>query len=396
MTKPAAKWHHIFLIGGILLIALNLRPAITGLAPLAERMRDSGLSRETIGSLTTVPLILFGVVGLWAGWLGRRFGFARVLGFGLLVLGAGCWLRSAPGDFSAIWRVLGTILIGGGIAVGNVLLPGLVKSRYPQHVGLLTSIYSTGMNLGAALGLALAIPMADSLPGGWQTSLTMWGVFAIVILIVWSPQMVPRPASQVRVHPMAGIAKLLRMKRAWQVTIFMGLQSTLFYSSVAWLPSVFQYRGMTEHTAAAWVTAMQLSGCAASLLIPFLAGRSQSQSFWAVSCLLANGLGLLGILFAPPALASSAGILLGLGLNGGFGLALLLIAFRSANAETAASLSSMAQAFGYLFAAPGPWIIGWISTTSGGWNLAYGCLIFIAALGAIAGYLAGRPGEIEA
>lgn len=395
MTKPATKWHHMFLIGGILLISLNLRPAITGLAPLAERMRDSGLSRETIGSLTTVPLILFGIVGLWAGWLGRRFGFARVLGFGLLVLGAGCWLRSAPGDFSAVWRVLGTVLIGGGIAVGNVLLPGIVKSRYPNHVGLLTSIYSTGMNLGAALGLALAIPVADSVAGGWRTSLAMWGVFAIVILVIWAPQMVARPGRLTPVHPMAGIGKLLRMKRAWQVTVLMGLQSALFYCSVAWLPSVFQYRGMTENTATAWVTAMQLLGCAASLLVPYLAGRSKSQSAWAVSCLLANGFGLLGILLAPPALAGVSAILLGLGLNGGFGLALLLIAFRSANAETAASLSSMAQAFGYLFAAPGPWVIGWMSTTAGGWNLAYGSLIFIAAIGAIAGYLAGRPGEIE-
>lgn len=166
------------LISRILFIALNLRPAVTVLAPLAERMRVDGLSREIIGAMTTIPLILFGVAGLWAGWIGERFGLARALGVGMVLVGFGCFIRSVPDFEFHGWRFAGTILIGLGIAIGNVLLPGLVKSRYPDRVGPLTSLYSTSMNLGAALGIAAAVPLADQLAGGWNASIATWRVWS--------------------------------------------------------------------------------------------------------------------------------------------------------------------------------------------------------------------------
>lgn len=394
-NAPSSKWHHVALIGGILLVALNLRPAITGLSPLAERMHIDGLSRQVIGSLTTIPLILFGIVGLWAGWIGRRIGLARALGLGLLLLAIGCWVRSVPGDAATLWRVAGTILIGGGIALGNVLLPGLVKSRYPEHVGVLTSLYATAMNLGAAFGIGLAVPLANTLPGGWKSSLAAWGLFALATLVIWSPQMRPPPTVRPPGHPLAGVASLARQRRAWQVAAFMGFQATVFYSTVAWLPTVLQSRGMAETTAAGWVSGMQLLGCAASLMVPTLAGRAKSQSGWVVGCALLNAASLLGVLFLPMEWVGVAVVTFGLGVNSAFGLALLLIALRSKNPETAASLSSMAQSGGYLLAAPGPWLVGWLSTTSGGWPLAFGLVALLAVLAAVAGYFAGRPGELS-
>ncbi len=268
MKLPTTRWQHILLVGSILLIALNLRPAVTVLSPLAERMRADGLSREVIGAMTTLPLILFGVAGLWAGWIGGRWGLARSLGAGLLLIAAGCLLRSMSDIDSQFWRFAGTILIGAGIALGNVLLPGLVKSRYPDKVGLLTSLYSTAMNLGAALGIAVAVPLADRLTGGWNASIAAWGLFAFATALFWIPQMLPRPTVRRPVHPLAGVITLARRKRAWQVAIFMGLQSSVFYSAVAWLPTVLQVRGMTENQAAGWVTGMQVLGCGASLLVP--------------------------------------------------------------------------------------------------------------------------------
>ncbi|MBK1835283.1 MFS transporter [Roseibacillus ishigakijimensis] len=396
-SDSRSRWQTALLISGIAFIGLNLRPSLTSLSALAERMASDGLSREFIGSLTTVPLILFGLVGLWAGWIGQRLGFARALGLGLLVLAVGCFLRSASGVSGGgelLWRMVGTVLIGAGIALGNVLLPGLAKSRFPHRLGPITSLYATAMNLGAAAGIAFAVPLALRLEGGWNAALASWGVVALVVLLFWSPQMWPRPLARQPVHPLAGVRRLLRQPRAWQVTAYMGLQSTFFYSIVAWLPSVLQHRGMEEGEAAFWVTGLQLIGCVASIFAPVIAGRQASQSGWIVGCMIFNFLGLLGALVLPLSLAGYAVLLLGIGLNGGFGLALLVIAMRSRTPETAAHLSSMAQACGYLFAAPGPFFVGWLST-HGGWSLAMGFVLALILVALIPSYLAGREGVVD-
>jgi CP family cyanate transporter-like MFS transporter len=183
--------------------------------------------------------------------------------------------------------------------------------------------------------------------------------------------------------------------RAWQVTVQMGLQSLLFYSSVAWLPTMLQLRGMSETESYGWPTVMQLCGCGASLIIPSLAGRARSQSFWATFCPVLSLLGILGILLAPLPWVGFATILLGMGLNASFSMVLLLIAMRSRDAAMAGNLSSMAQAIGYLAAAPFPWFIGWLSGVIGSWPLAYGFLLIPAIGVAIAGSLAGRPGFVK-
>ncbi len=385
---------HVLLIGGLLLIALNLRPAITAVAPLAERLQAEGVSRQVVGLMTTLPLILFSVVGLWSGWLGGRIGFARALGLGLLLLSAGSLIRSAhPGELATLgWLMPGTLLIGAGIAIGNVLLPSVVKSRYPDHVGLMTSLYSTAMNLGAGLGIGFALPVANRFSGGTAAGLAVWGGVALISLLVWLPEMLNRPAARPKMHPLAGVFAMTKQKRAWQVAAHMGLTSAVFYSAVAWLPTVLLTRGMTESAAGWWVAAMQVVGCAASLTVPTLAARLKSQSGWAAACALLTGISLIGILFLPPPLIGPVVLALGLGLNGTFGMALLLIAMRSRDADTAASMSSMAQSLGYMFAAPGPWFIGWISVTSGRWDVAFGVIVIGAALTALAGVFAGKSG----
>ena len=344
---------------------------------------------------TTIPLVLFGFAGLFVGAVGNRVGLARALGLGLLVLSGGCFLRALDLSGLGIERIAGAILIGIGISFGNVLLPGLVKSRFPNHIGSMTSLYSTAMNLGAMFGIAMAVPMASSLSGGWRSSLSIWGFTALIPLLIWIPQLLPKPKIRARGNPFAGIIMLLRNARAWQVTALMGLQSLLFYSSVAWLPTMLQERGMSEAAAFGWPTAMQLGGCVASLIIPTLAGRAQSQSGWNVVCAAMTMFGIMGIIWLPLSGVGWATILMGLGLNAGFGLTLLLMALRSSNAETAGHLSSMAQAVGYLVAAPFPWFIGWLSTATDSWMIGYGFLILPAILVGVAGWFAGRSGVVD-
>ncbi|YCM44392.1 MFS transporter [Verrucomicrobiaceae bacterium 227] len=395
MNTPSSFWRNALLLSGLLLIAVNLRPAITGIAPLAERMNNDGLSVQIIGLLTTAPLILFGAAGLFVGAIGGRIGFARALGLGLVILSLGCFLRSWDFGESDRGRIIGSILIGTGIAFGNVLMPGIVKSRFPHQMGLMTSLYSTAMNLGGALGIALAVPLALSLGGGWNSSLGAWGYAALLPLILWIPQIINTPAVRHVGNPFTGIMQLLGSVRAWQVTAQMGLQSLLFYSSVAWLPTILQLRGMSESASYGWPTAMQIGGCVASLTIPTLAGRARSQSPWVMSCSAMTIVGICGILWLPLPWVGAATIILGLGLNAGFSMSLLLIAMRSRDAETAGNLSSMAQSIGYLAAAPFPWFIGWLHSATESWTLAYGFLLVPGCAILLAGALAGRVGFVK-
>ncbi len=391
----ALNGRNLLLLLGLVFVALNLRPAVTAIGPLAERMHLAGLSHQAIGALTTVPLILFGFAGLWAAWIGGRLGYARTLGLGLLLLGIGCLLRSSPGEGASLWRLGGTILVGTGIALGNVLLPSIAKSRFPQHLGPITSLYSTALNLGAALGIGLSVPLADRLPGDWRGSLASWAVLAFGSLILWTPQMRPQPAAHARSTPLGGIALLARQVRAWQITLYMGLQSMLFYSSVAWLPALLQSRGLVETEASRWVAWMQILGCAASLVAPALAGRRASQSGWVVGVVLISTLSLIGLITLPTRWIGLAVLSLGLGLNAAFGLALLLIALRSHDTDTSASLSSMAQAVGYLLAAPGPLVVAWIHSATGSWSPAFGALVLLSLVIAFWGGLAGRAGTLR-
>lgn len=260
-----------------MLIGVNLRPAITGIAPLVDRMIGDGVAVGAIGMHTTLPLVLFGLASVFVGVVGNRIGFARALALGLVVLASGCFLRSwglADGG-SSLTLLGGPLLVGLGIAFGNVLLLGVVKSRYPNHLGVMTSLYSTAMNVEGALGIALAVPLADSLPGGWRASLGFGGMAALSPLLFWIPQIARKPVSRVDGNPLEPLARMAKDSRAWQVTVLMGLQSLLFYSSVAWLPVMLQKRGMSESASYAWPTVMQLCGCVASLTLPTLGGQAQ-------------------------------------------------------------------------------------------------------------------------
>ena len=377
------------LVVAIVIAGANLRAALTAVGPLVGEIRaDTGISSGAAGLLTTLPLLCFAALSLPAPALARRFGLRRVLTGGLLLLAAGIALRSAPG---VVALFAGTTLLGLAIAVGNVLLPSLVKHEFPAYTGLLMGVYITVMNSGAALGAGVSVPLAQQ-GFGWRGALGVWALPALLAALVWVYLLRgDRPVSPVAV---SARGNLWRSPLAWHVTLFMGLQSVVFYASIAWLPEVLQSGGLSAAQAGWLVSLMQFVGIPAALFAPILAGRRPAQRGLLAAAALLSGAGILGLLLSGGALTVLWVSLLGLGQGASISLALTLFALRTADAAGAAALSGMAQSAGYLLAATGPFLFGVLHDLTQSWRLPLALLFAVTVALLFAGLGAGRDAYV--
>lgn len=367
-NKSNNRLSRFFLLAGILLIAFNLRPAITSVGPLMGTIRDElELVNWNTGLITSLPLLAFALMSPLAPKIGNRMGNERTLLLGLILLLAGICIRSIAYT-PALY--IGTTLVGFGISIGNVLLPGLIKEKYPHKVGLMTSLYSTSMVVFAAIASGLSIPLADRAGLGWQNTLLSWSILTVAGIIVWGIAMKTNPSTKEKTFFEPSATKLLRSSLAWQVTIFMGLQSFLFYITISWLPEMLHAGGMSISAAGWLLSYMQFISLPATFLTPILAGRLPNQR----SLMLIIGLcaitGYSGILILEdmPGIIISI-TLIGVALGASISLALALLSMRATNARQAAELSGMAQSFGYLLAALGPMLIGLVYDFAHSWNV---------------------------
>ncbi|MGW0194840.1 CynX/NimT family MFS transporter [Nonomuraea sp. NPDC003201] len=362
------------LVWGLLVVAANLRASLTGVGPLLDQVQaDLGLAPAVAGLLNTLPLLTFVVLSPLVPRLAARWGAERLLGAALVVLTLGIALRWVP---AAVGLFGGTVLIGAGIAVGNVLLPSLIKRDFPTKVGLLTSAYATVMGGVAAVASGVAVPISEVAPGGWYTALGCWVLFALVAVLLWLPQMrAPgRAAQAIRGQRLPWGSGL-----AWAVTAFMGLQSLGFYVVVTWLPQVFQDNGMSAASAGWLLFLFQAVAVLTSLAVPGAMRWARNQRALATICSAVMLLGYLG-LFVAPGLALLWSVVLGLGGGACLVLALAFISLRAQDASVAGALSAMAQSIGYLPAAAGPVVFGLLHTVSSGWRAPI-MLMCVAAAG---------------
>ena len=374
----------------LLLVAANLRPAITGVGPLMTTLvNTTHLPHAVAGIITTIPLITFGLVSPWAPRLARRWGMEKTLTGGLGLIAVGTLVRTL-GSSAAL--LSGMAFIGVGAALGNVLLPSWIKRDFPARSGLYTGLYVTVMNIFAALGSGLSVPLAQSF--GWRPALAIWAGPALVGLLVWLPlasRQTP-PVSSTR-HPQG----FWRSPLTWQVTFFMGLQSLLFYASVAWLPIWLHTRGMRLADAGWLVSLMQLVSLPATLMMPLWAHRLKTPYLLVltVAGFFLAGYGGLLWLSNPLAMAGSV-ILVGMGAGSSISLALAFFTLRTRTPEEAGQLSGIAQSVGYGVAASGPLIVGYLYHASGHWALAGGFLIGVTVLMTWAGLGASRDVTLDA
>ncbi|MGV9774846.1 CynX/NimT family MFS transporter [Streptosporangium sp. NPDC003464] len=387
MTDRGVRLSRALLIAGFVLASLNLRPALAGVSPvLSEIMADLGLSAAGGGAITTVMVVCLGVLAPLAPLLARRVGLDRTLLAGLLILAAGVVLRAA-GSVPALYA--GAAVAGTAIAIMNVVMPGVVKQHFPTRVGLFTSVYVSGLVLGAAAASGLTVPLERATGYGWREATATAAVPAVAAAVLWLPQALRSPAR--RGSAPRSFRAVLGSRVTWAVTAYMGLQSLTFYIMLAWVPTIFRDAGLPADQAGYMLGLTNLAQIAATLTVPILAGRARSQVPHVTAATVLTIAGYVGVLAAPATLPWLWMTVLGLGQGASIALALLIITLRAPDPASVTALSAVAQSAGYVLAALGPFLIGVLRQGSGGWTLPLLAGLGACGLQLVAGFLAGRP-----
>lgn len=375
------------LLIGIILIAANLRAPITSVGPLIAVIRDDlNISNTLAGLITTLPLIAFASLSPLAPKLARKYGISHILFGAMLLLVIGIGLRSAWNIGSLL---IGTIMLGLAISICNVLMPSLIKEKYPFKIGIMIGIYSVSMNLSGAIASGISVPLANQPALGWQGALGLWGVLAFIALLVWIPQVRRQRLKVKTASTNEKRTNLWKSPLAWYVTLFMGLQSMLFYVVVSWLPDILKTQGISSDDAGWTLSLMQLALLPVTFIIPIVAGRMKNQVTLIIVTALFFSIGILGLLTGNDMVLLWS-IFIGIGSGSAFSIAMTMFGLRTANAHDAAELSGMAQSVGYLLAALGPIMFGALHDWTNGWNVPLIVLLVITILLLMFGIAAGR------
>ncbi|MGZ4297123.1 MAG: CynX/NimT family MFS transporter [Solirubrobacteraceae bacterium] len=383
------------LAGGLILVAINLRPAAASIGPVLDRIQsDAGLSSGWAGALTTLPVLCFGLLAPLAPPLARRLGVHTAIAAAMFALLAGMLLRLVPG---AAFLFAGTALAGAAIATANVLVPVIVRRDFPDRTGTAMALYTTSLIGFAALAAGVTVPLADWLGGGWRPGLGVWAVPVAIAAVAWVPALVRREArTDTPIAPRSAVVRpLLRRPLAWWVTLFFALQSGSFYATLAWLPDIFRSHGSSESTAGLLLSLSIVVGLLTAITLPGIAARQRDQRWLVVACSVLMAIGLAGILAAPMSAPYLWAVLLGLGQNAAFPLALMLIVMRGGSVATTEGLSTLSQSVGYVLAALAPLAVGALHGLTGSWTLPLVLLLALVPPQLLVGLAAGRDRQLS-
>ncbi|MFG2054125.1 MFS transporter [Micromonospora sp. NPDC048930] len=382
---------------GMLLVALNLRAAVTSLGALLDEVRAGlGLSGTMAGFVTTLPTIAFAGLGALTPWLVRRWPAARVLVLAMLALTVGQVLRVVT-DSAAVF-VLTSALALAGIAVANILLPMLVKQHFPHRTGLVTGAYTMALTTGTTVAAASAVPVAHAF-GSWRAGLGVWAGMAALAVLPWVPLALRARAARRTATPTVATATPTRVRPArtrlgWAMATYFGAQSLSGYAIMGWLAQLFRDAGYSPENAGLLLAGVTALGVPVALVMPALAGRLRTLRPLVLALTVFSTASYLGLAVAPYGPAPLWVLLLALG-QGAFPLILTTIGLRARTAEGTVALSAFAQSTGYVIAALGPLLVGILYEATGGWTAPIGFLLVALAVQTTAGLVIARPRHIE-
>ena len=396
-AAPPARGLSALVLGlSLLVVAANLRPTLTALGPVLGLVAaDTGLSPSALGVLGSVPLLAFALVSPFVQVLSRRWGPDHTVFAAMVVMLAATVVRSLPGPTLSLWA--GTIALGAGIAICNVLVPALVKRDFPREVPLMTGAYTATLSLSAALASGLALPIAEG--GGWRLGIGVWAVVGVLALLAWLPRLRSHGRDSAVPVAMPGApdrtgASVWRSPLAWQVTTFMGTQAIFFYLVVTWLPSIEVARGVSPVRAGWDLFLFQATGIAGGLLVSFAMRGRRDHRLTGVGVSIGMALSMLGLLLVPG--LDVVWLVLG-GLSSGASLvvALSFVAERSRTTADAAQLSGMVQSVGYLLGIIGPIGAGALFQATGGWTSTLVAVVVVNLVQLVVSLFAGRDAYVE-
>ncbi|MER7168209.1 MFS transporter [Micromonospora sp. NPDC000207] len=380
----------------MLLVAANLRAAVTSLGALLDEVRTGlALSGAMAGLITTLPTIAFAGVGALSPWLVRRFAPARVLVVAMIALAVGQALRVVTD--SVVFFVATSALALAGIAVANILLPMLVKQYFPHRTGAVTGAYTMALAIGTTVASASAVPIAHAF-GSWRAGLGVWAVLAALAVLPWVPLALraraarrgttrTSPVTRIRVRPQ-------RTRLGWAMAVYFGAQSLSGYAVMGWLPQLFRDAGFRPQDAGLLLAGLTALGVPVALLMPTLAGRMRSLNPLVFALTAASAISYVGMALAPRGGALLWVALLAVG-HGAFPLILTTIGLRARTADGTVALSAFAQSIGYVIGALGPLLVGVFYEATGAWTAPIGVLLVALAVQTAAGTAIARPRFIE-
>jgi CP family cyanate transporter-like MFS transporter len=378
---------------GILVLAATLRAPITALGPvLTEISNDLQLSNSTAGLLTTIPLTAFALLSIFVGQLSRKFSIEKFILSSIILLLLGLYVR-VMGTVTALF--LGSAILGIAICIGNVLAPGYIKKIFPNQSGLVIGFYSVAMNLTAALASGLSISIGRTTGLGWKGSLGIWILVGLMCLVLWIPLAIRKSATSKKTETIKSDQNIFKSSLAWQISIFMGLQSLLYYCLVTWLPMMLQGFGMAKEESGWILFYMQMSMLPVTLLGSIIASKLANQKILVALIGTAMSSSLLLILFFKLHYIYIAAILFGIASGLAFSLSMMFFVLRTKESHMATRVSGMAQSIGYLLAAFGPPIFGSLYQYWKNWDFSLYFLLLIVALLICAGWKAAANRFID-
>ncbi len=376
----------------IILLAANLRAAVGSIGVVLSTVRDDlEMSATLAGVLTTLPVVCFAVFGVGTAGLVRRAGLHLAAAVVLVLIATGIVTRSLVDDRFTF--LLCSVVALAGAAVGNVILPPLVKAHFPDRIPLVSSLYGAALMAGASLTSVTTVPLVDAL-GGWRPGLAAWAALAAIALVPWLLMLRRDVHSSPVAQDRLPLSLIARSPLVWAMLLLFAAQSAGAYAQFGWFAEMLTDAGVSDGSAGALLGVISAVGIPLTLSLPWLMRRTGDRPYlpWAFAAVTAAG--WLGVLVAPATTPWIWALLLGIG-GGAFTWSLTMIARRTRTTAGTAALSVSTQGFGYLIAGVGPFGVGALHDATGSWTAPLLCLISLSVVIAVCGTIVARPVMLE-